>query len=309
MNFTRFRRSAVLAAMLGLCAGSTWVAAQSAIFKSASDPSSGSDPRIIRDCMGIPSEIHPVSFEGNSEGSAVIKEVPVKPGDVVKVGDVLMVEDTAQAEAELAIYDAQAKGVGAIQEAQSTIDDKTLLLKRYQGLPKANQQDIELLQTQLDIDIASARLQQAKDEQKQHQLAADRQALKIKHMTLLSPVDGIVESVNLHTGQIVDSGSSKDGACFIVSNNPLWVELHLDSARAAKLKLGDAVEVAFPDKADEWIGGKVIFLDPMVDFVGQTQTVRVAIANPDNRPSGLPMIVRLPAKVVGDVSAVGSAQP
>ena len=73
--------------------------------------------------------------------------------------------------------------------------------------------------------------------------------------------------------------------------------------------MDDAVEAAFPDKADQWVNGKVIFLDPMVDFVGQTQTVRVAIANPDNRPAGLPMIVRLPAKVLADVAAVGSVQP
>jgi hypothetical protein len=48
----------------------------------------------------------------------------------------------------------------------------------------------------------------------------------------------------------------------------------------------------------------------MVEYVGQTRTVRVSVANPDHRPSGLQMLVRLPAQSSeAQNTAVGLAKP
>ena len=44
-------------------------------------------------------------------------------------------------------------------------------------------------------------------------------------MTLHSPIDGVVQRVNLQPGEVVDSSSDKDGACFVIKNDPLWVQL------------------------------------------------------------------------------------
>jgi hypothetical protein len=78
------------------------------------------------------------------------------------------------------------------------------------------------------------------------------------------------------------------------------------------LKLHDKVDVAFPDKPDQWLSSDVIFIDPTVEPASQTEWVRLSLDNPDNRPSGLNMAVRLPDKVWADqnspaaASAVGS---
>jgi hypothetical protein len=48
----------------------------------------------------------------------------------------------------------------------------------------------------------------------------------------------------------------------------------------------------------------------MVEYVGQLQTVRVSIANPDYRPSGLHMDVHLPQALWSEPAGpIGSAQP
>jgi multidrug efflux pump subunit AcrA (membrane-fusion protein) len=268
------------------------------------------DPRIIRSgCIGTPSEEHRLCFEGNSEGNDVVKSVLVKPGDPVKAGDVLMVEDTDQAEAEMAVDQERADATGAIDEAQVTIDAKKKLVDMYQNLSHGNYSGEELINAQMDLDVAVAKKKQADEEHQYYSLSSHHEQVKIDHMKLRSPIDGVVESVNLFSGEVVDANSDKQGACFVVSNDPLWVEFHLDARKAAKLAVHDPVDVAFPDEPDKWHQGEVIYLDPMVEFVGQTRTVRVSIPNPEQRPSGLPMIVRLPEKVVEDAGPVGSAQP
>ena len=182
----------------------------------------------------------------------------------------------------------------------------------YNGLVNKNgsYSERDMIDAQLDLDVAKAKLKQAQETHDQRQLEYVRQQDKVNHMTLLSPIDGVVEKVGLFAGEAVNANTAKDGACFIVSNNPLYVEIHLPARQAAKLKLHDKLDVAFEDSPDQTTPGDVIFLDPMVEYVGQTQTVRLSIANSDNRSSGLPMIVRLPEQLWPPAgSPLGAAQP
>jgi len=264
-----------------------------------------SDAQIVRG-IGTPSEEHKVSFEANSEGNNVIKEVVVKPGDWVKKGDILMTEDDAEARAQLAVAKAAAEAHGAADEAQVTIEAKT---KIVEGLMKSIHSDREIVDAELERDTAIAKKLQADEDHKERQLQYELQQVKVDHMTLRSPIDGVVENVGLFAGEVVDGNSSKNGACYIVSIDPLWIELHLTAAQADQLKLHDKLDVAFPSDPNKWQPGEVIFLDPMVEYVGQTRTVRVSVPNPDEKPSGLPMLVRLPPLLgAGAAGAVGLAK-
>ena len=110
-----------------------------------------------------------------------------------------------------------------------------------------------------------------------------------------SSIDGIVQTINLHLGSGVDP-SKPDGACVIVNNDPLWVEMRLPSAKAATLKLQQKLDVRYLQN-DPWQQGTIIYFNPMVDAASDTQVVRLELANPDQRPSGLHMTVRLPGDV------------
>jgi multidrug efflux pump subunit AcrA (membrane-fusion protein) len=297
MNPFWYRRAVALLACAALCT-----------VASAAGPDDQPDPRIAHG-IGTPSEQHRLTFEGDTDGTDVVKTVLVKPGDTVKAGDVLMVEDTDQANAELAVLKAGADATGKIDEATVTIVGKSKLVDMYTKLSNGNYSGVELINAELDRDVAIARKKQAEEDHQEAVLAYQRQLVKIQHMSLRSPIDGVVESVSLYAGEPVDANADKQGAAYVVSNDPLWIEFHLDAGKAGKLSMSDPVEAAFPDAPDHWISGQIIFLDPVVEYVGQTRTVRVSIPNPDHRPSGLPMMVRLPQKVADDGGAVGTAQP
>jgi multidrug efflux pump subunit AcrA (membrane-fusion protein) len=304
MNLNRHRRLAVFAAALS-------VSAIAPVWGQSAPSLAPPQPQAIGEAQpsGKPSEEHRVSFEGTNDGNEVIQTVKVKPGDVVHVGDVLMEEDTAEAKAQLDVLAAAAAATGAIDEAEATIEAKTKLVDQYKGLSEGNSSAVELINAQMDLDVAKAKKQQATEDQQQRKLEYERQKIKLDHMILRSPVNGIVRKVGLFEGEVMDPNRAKDGAVYIVSNDPLWVEMELGAERAAKLHLHDKVDVAFADAPTQWRTGEVIFLDPAVEFASQTEVVRISVANPDNRPSGLPMMVKLPDGIVGSpATALGSAQ-
>jgi multidrug efflux pump subunit AcrA (membrane-fusion protein) len=272
-----------------------------------STPPAGSadDSARIVEGLGKPSDQARVSFEGNAEGSSIIEHVTVQPGDLVKKGDELMREDTSLAVAKEKVLKAASEATGAAKEADVTIDAQNKLIQKYQDLSPGNSAGVELLNAVRDRDVAVARKQQATEEQTQRILGDQEQLEKIAHMTLRSPIDGVVQSVNLHAGEVVDASSDKDGACFVIKNDPMWVEIqHIGAAQAGRLALHDKVDVAFEDAPDQWHTGEIIFLDPAVDPATQTRVIRVSVPNPDNKPSGLRMLVRLPEK-----AALTSADP
>jgi multidrug efflux pump subunit AcrA (membrane-fusion protein) len=300
MPNTPNRRAALLSAVAAFCVA-TGLHAQSL-------PPASNDPLVISG-MGTSSEQHRVSFEGDPDGTAIVKKVLVKPGDTVKANDPLLIEDTSLLEAQLAADKAAADATGAIEEAVATIDAKTKTVESLKNLKLGNYSGKDMIDAQMELDVAKARKKQAEEERDRYQKIYLRDQVKLDHMTLKSPIDGIVESINLFEGEAVDATGEKQGAVFIISNNPLWVEFHLDTQKALRLAMHDPVNVAFPDKPDQWIKGEVVFLDPNISFTGQNRMVRVSIPNPQNQPSGLRMWVRLPAKVLDDASAYGAAQP
>src|ERR1700722_17494536 len=173
-------------ALVLMCAGGGLRAESSPSSTDVTGSLPDSDPRVIHDCISEPSETHRVSFEGGSDGTSVIKEVKVEPGDLVKKGDVLMTEDTAQAEAELAIIKAAAEATGAEEEQQATITSKDKLIDML--VKSKAYSEVELLNAQLDRDIAAARLKAAQEEAEQRKLQFLRWVVQSAPITLTSPV-------------------------------------------------------------------------------------------------------------------------
>jgi len=157
----------------------------------------------------------------------------------------------------------------------------------------------ELQEAKLDVELAEIKVKQAQQEQKQKALQADRQGIKVDLMKLLSPIDGIVEKLDLGEGEVVDPDKP---SCTVVQNDPLWVEVHLPSLQARKLTLGDSLPVQHEGEKD-WQSGKVIYLAPVADAASGTRMVRLELPNPASRPSGLQVTVKLPEKLTNTAEA------
>lgn len=237
----------------------------------------------------LPSQRLQLSFDG----PGVIGAILVKEGDRVHKGQELMAEDDRM---EQKLYQAmrlEADSNLPIEFAQKTLDDSKTKLQRLKSAGSAAA-GFEILEAQLDIALSEIKLEQAQQDQKQKKLQADRQKIKVDLMHLKSPIDGLVEKLNLGLGEVVDPTKP---SCTVVKNDPLWVEVHLPSNQAGELSLGDVMSVQ-EDGKKLWADAKVIFLSPMADAASGTRLVRLEMPNPSGVPSGLQVLVKLPHKLV-----------
>ncbi|MGA3065397.1 MAG: efflux RND transporter periplasmic adaptor subunit [Tepidisphaeraceae bacterium] len=256
----------------------------------APDSTAAATPTVVQG-LSTPSSKHNLSFMD----VGVLKDVLVKPGDVVTVGQVLAQEDSDLDEMDLKALKIDAESTSKIDAAKVDAESKRRQWqnkqKAYQTGGAANLEEVE--EAKLDYDEAVIEIQMAKELHDEKLAELDKQQLKVDKMKLLSPVDGIVEKVSLHSGEVVDP-NQPDGALTVVKIKPLWVDMHLTMEQTQKLKLGDKLSVAYVSDPDNWITGTVIYFDPVVDATVDQQTVRLELENEENKPAGLQVNVRLP---------------
>jgi RND family efflux transporter MFP subunit len=237
-------------------------------------------------------------------GPAVVMDILVKHGDHVKVGQVLAQQDDRQDQAALKSMQLEAESTLKIDYSTDDRDEKQLEYDRKEKMLKENVASVsEVDEARLAVDLAKTQIDLAVLEHSQKILDAQKQQFKVDGMKIISPIDGVVESLNIHPGEMADP-QNRDGAITVVKNDPLWVVMHLPTTQSQQLKLGDAVQVKYSTDKD-WQTAKIVFIKPQADAASDTQEVRAELANPNGKDSGLQVQVKLP-NTVSAVAAGGN---
>jgi RND family efflux transporter MFP subunit len=262
----------------------------------AAEPQSGSFPGIT-----VPSQRGQLSLKIPD----VIRIVHVKPGDVVKKGQLLLSEDTREEEVNLKIIKAEAdsdvtlKAADvAIKAAEATKRNREVELKRQELMfaqKVAGQADLD--KAKLDVEISGLEIEKAKldfekaqIEQAQRKFQAERQAFLIERMQIKSPFDGEVVEVLVKEGEVLDP---QKPAIVVVKLDTLWVEVHLPVEITANLKNGQELEVLYGGAAKP-VKATVFYLSPEADAGANTQLTRLELPNPENRRAGMNVQVLVP---------------
>ena len=230
-------------------------------------------------------------------GAGVIGKVAVKEGDVVKTGQLLMAQDQEIEALELERLLAEANSAARVEFAQADLDVKIAVEKRKKGgeagvfsLAEQEEATLDRVSREKSLDIANL-------EQSQNKIKARQQEAKVKRMNLLSEIDGIVEKIDVWEGEMVAGDPSKP-AIVVVKNDPMYIEIRdLNTRQVALLKVGETMDVKYLD-APRWVPAKITHIAPVADASSDTQLVRLEMPNPENKATGLPIQVKLPAKLV-----------
>jgi len=253
-----------------------------------------------REGVGItlPSDGQPRELKFEAQGT--IKSVEVKPGDRVKAGQVLMKQDDRKEVAELKALQDDVSNVG-IEEAKVQVKVHEADVKRFKALHAESGNDAELEKAEAELEYSKLEITKAEQEKKVKEDKIERQQAVIDMMQLRSPVDGYVLAVDSQAGEIADA---QKPALKIVANDPLLVQLTLPDYQSQVLKLGRKMRVTYDRKT--WVEAEVTYIAPQADGTG-SQSVRLKLANPDSRDSGLRVFAELPADVAGaqPVAAAG----
>jgi RND family efflux transporter MFP subunit len=225
----------------------------------------------------------------------IVAEVDIKEGDLVKAHQVLAKQDSRQDQQQYLSDKREADSTEKIDYSKADLASKEVDLKRKQELFKDHAASLtEVEQADLAVKLALAQVNLAIMEHDQKGFDAERERIKIEQMTIFSPIDGVIEKLNVGEGEMGDP-QSRDGAIVVGLWNPLWLEMHLPSAQAAKLKMNQELQVKYDD--GQWQAAKIIFFEK-VDAASDTQMVRLELANPNNITPGLHMQVKLPDAAV-----------
>ena len=236
-----------------------------------------------------------------------VSEVRVRLGDMVKKGDILLIQDTGDLDISIEETAASAKGA----EADELVADATYEANYYKAksdyeLEKAQYERNEYLfsigaisQNTLDIAKQEYLASKAAYEILENQseggndaasvLSKRYAAEKIRHnvealkkqredLILRSPIDGMVSYRKAEVGEIITGG----GKVFsIVDGRKIYVDCALSENDAAILNTGETVPITI-DALGKTYSGTIIYVSPSMDETAKTYTARLYLNNENN---------------------------
>jgi RND family efflux transporter MFP subunit len=236
------------------------------------------------------------------EGPGFIKTVSVKEGQHVKVGQILMTQDSSKEEIDLKGMQLDATDV-AVKAAETERDAQKASFKVEEDAYIVNGAGNKSQYEKAKANYEESELQIVKEKQDQQikQTKVEKQLQIIKDMKLVSPVDGYVQTVESHVGENVDPSKP---VLTIVQNDPLIVQMEMRTEMAQKLAIGRTMNVSYDQQ--KWMPAKVTFKQPMANTGGGTQTVHLELPNPEGRDSGQFIYMELPADLTATPVAADS---
>ncbi len=254
----------VLTIMLTACGSPTQIAVSPATPASVEIVNASSADVVIASAVVAPVQVTRLGFAI----SALVKEISVKEGDKVQAGQSLIVLDTP--ELEFSVVAAEAAYQSASINAELQDADRVKLFNEktrkyyFVSLP---------LEVQLKAESKAAQSQAALE------VAKSNLALG----TLIAPFDGVVASINLIPGELVQANQV---VITLASLNDLQIETtDLSERDIARVKTGQNVSV-YIEALDVTITGKVIRISPISKTVGGDVVYPVTIKL-DEQPEGL----------------------
>jgi RND family efflux transporter MFP subunit len=222
-----------------------------------------------------------------------IAEVPFKEGDVVKAGDVLVCQDDAAEQVQLAQLKAQSEDVTQMRASEASLAQKRVDLEKLEKAAASNAATfLEVEHAKLDVTIAQLSLELAKFEHKQAGRKYEEQRIRLDRMQLKSPVDGRIEKVNVEVGE---SANALADVIRVVQIDPLWIDAPVPLTEAIGLKTGMTAQIQFAEsgKGASNAQGRVIFIAAVADAASGTLRVHIEVPNKAGRPAGEHVLVTL----------------
>ena len=286
--------AAVTAAVLLMIAGPT--------ARAGDDPAAGA--RQVEPAISVPSEEAKLTFAA----PGLVLKALVHEGEAVKAGQPLLQQDDSEERPALESAKQDAESTAEVEYEKADVAFKQTVANRRQELwdqPGHNIALSELEQAKQDVALSQAQVKVADLHHAQKQLDYKKEQAKSDLMTLRSPIDGVVQRIVTHAGEMSDP-QNKDGAIIVVGNDPLWVEMNISADRAQKLTMGQEMQVRYKAPAGEpasaWMTAKISYFPPHADAASGTEMVWMTLPNPSGERSGLAMEVRLPDNVAAVAS-------
>jgi membrane fusion protein (multidrug efflux system) len=192
--------------------------------------------------------------ELSTELAGLVASVPIKSGQDVKEGELLIkLNDVSDV--------AQLNSLKALADLAKVINERDRQQLAIQAISK----------NVFDTSAADAKSKQAQVEQ---------QTALVANKNLKAPFSGRIGIVSINPGQYVNSG---DKLLTLQTLDPIFVDFNLPQNNAEQIKVGQEVEVTTDAFKDASFTGKITAVSPKVDTNTRNIQVEAQLANPDKK--------------------------
>jgi len=217
-----------------------------------------------------------------------IRELPVKEGDLVKKGDLLVQIDPERYRTEVdRLQSAVRMQKIAIEQAEVSLKNSERKFKRNESLLGASgglvsQEQYEL--SELDYSSRAIDLRSLKEQVQQAEASLARARDDLSKTTIRSPMDGTVTKLNAEKGEITLTGTMNNPGTVIMIVSDMGEILgtvDVDETRVTQVKLGQVARVVVDaiGESKPYTGKVVEIAGSAVQRTGQqTQVFEVKIA-------------------------------
>ena len=227
-----------------------------------------------------------------------IAEVLVKPGEMVKKGQLLIQMDDRAERVQLEKLKAEAEDTTRVRAAKLKLDLAKVVLDKTEEARKGGAAtELEVQEKRLEMQIAELSLELAQFQMVQAKREYEGAVAQLERMKLVSPIDGVVEQVVIEEGE---SAEANQNLIQIVKTNPLWINVPVpaEKVRSLKLATNGPVTVELPHGADEEppapVTGRILHVGQVADAGSRSRIVRVELPNTAGRPAGEHVNVTFP---------------
>lgn len=218
---------------------------------------------IVSEVTATGSVVARTTVKISADVSAKITELPIKDGDIVKKGDVLIRLDqtryraaVGQAEASLAAARAAEKRAEAslLEAEQAHRRNKEM----FEGKLISEE---TYTQIETNYQVARANLESAQYFTKQQNAVLEEVKDNLDKTIITSPIDGTVVSLNAEVGEIVMIGTMNNAGTVILTVadlNTIEVEVEVDETDVARVQLDQEARISVDAFPDTTFKGKVV---------------------------------------------------
>jgi RND family efflux transporter MFP subunit len=221
-----------------------------------------------------------------SQSQGVLGHVYVHRGDLVKQGQIVADLESSVEEALLKGASVKAQSDAAIRSKEAELSGAKKKLVRQKALANnqfASQQALENAET--DVEVLTAQLTQAHIDSELARIDAERIAATLERRKIVSPVSGVVASVDHFPGEYADSNTIVATALEV---DPLRVELYLPLAAYKLVEAGQSARVMPASPFQGSYQAKVVAKDRQIDAASNLFQIQLNLENRDLLiPAGL----------------------
>ncbi len=225
--------------------------------------------------------------------SLEVQQIPVKAGQAVKAGQLLVRGRDGEILAGLAVQKARAEND---TEVKNALAQQELAQTRFDAVQKVMSQDAgtaaEFDERRIALDSARIGVEAARKKLEEQVLEHARLTEQAARYRLEAPFDGVIDTLAVEVGQ---TATERDPILRVVKIDPLWIDVPVKTSETIRQSLDpDHLAWVLLDLPGEPVvlSGKVLYVSSVADSSSGTRRVRVEVSNPQRWPAGTRARVR-----------------